>query len=451
MVKAIIIAPYYETATQLWSPFLRGWVSNELKKRGIETILLWGDDAVPEKFNQAIQDPDVRIILGVSHGNATTATGQYYKPLIWKGMQLIDNWKTIVFDLVSCLVGKELVPWLVEQGVPYGIGEVTEYWFMAEDKPRQGNDPEEDQYLKYFLYAEYTFAYRLAEGFDTGTSYKLMLQEYDRQIELASKVDEEITYWLAVDKENRKAWGNPQYVINPKGVKTWIEANVKTIRLPHQRVDTVSISGQVKAEDMTVPLGQVIITINDRKDTVQLNQDGMFFDTQIFKWDKNEEKTYNIQVVYTGFHDGETWLPSHYETSVKVEPEVIPTVLKITNVKTSRDQSLVSFDIEGILMDKDGNPLQLKQVEVDIGNGELYRYTVVTDTDGKFKLHAEKSYPPLQTKATIIASYSGDDVFQGSSDTVIAQFPPNWDFVKIILAAIGGGIAILFIILSSIL
>lgn len=451
MVKVVIIAPYYETATQLWSPFLKGWVVNELKKRGVEPVVLWGDDAVPDKFNKAIQDPDVKGVLGVMHGNEEEATGQNYVTILWKGMPIPDTMKDDVIAPVSCLVGKDLMPWLANQGVPFTVGELTEYWFTAEDKPRQGNDPEEDGLLKFYLYAEYTFWYRLAEGFDTGTAYQMMIQEYDRQIQLASKVDPETAYWLGVDKENRKAWGNPQYVINPKGVKTWIEANVKAIRLPSERIDTVSVTGYVKAEDGSIPKGEVTVNINDTSTHVKINEDGFFVVTQIFKWDRNEEKTYDIQIIYSGYTNDKTYMPSHYETSVKVEPEVIPTVLKITNVKTTRDQSLVNFDIEGVLMDKDGNPLQLKQVEVDIGNGELYRYTVVTDTDGKFKLHAEKSYPPLQTKTIIIASYSGDDVFQGSSDTVIAKFPPNWDFVKVILAIIGGGIAILFIILSSIL
>jgi len=450
-VKFVIVAPYYEEATELWSPFLKGWVSNELKKRGVEPVVLWGDDAVPDKFNQAILDPDVKGVLGVMHGNEEEATGQNYVTILWKGMPIPDAMKDDVIAPVSCLVGQDLMPWLAQQGVPYTVGELTEYWFTAEDKPRQGNDPEEDQLLKFYLYAEYTFWYRLAEGFDTGTAYQMMIQEYDRQIQLASQVDTETAYWLGVDKENRKAWGNPQYTVYPKGVKTSIDVDIRTIRLPKDQTDTITVTGKVTAEDNSIPQGQVIVRINDRQDTIPLTDDGTFIDTQIFKWDKNEETTYNIQVVYAGFHNGKTYMPSHYETQVKVEPVYIPTVLKITNVKTSRDQPLVNFDIEGVLMDKDGNPLQLRQVEVDIGNGELYRYTVVTDTDGKFKLQADKSYPPLQTKATITASYSGDDVYQGSSDTVIAKFPPNWDFIKVILAAIGGGIAILFIILSSIL
>jgi len=451
LVKFVIVAPYYEEATELWSPFLKGWVSNELKKRGVEPVVLWGDDAVPDKFNQAIQDPDVKGVLGVMHGNEEEATGQNYVTILWKGMPIPDAMKDDVIAPVSCLVGQDLMPWLAQQGIPYTVGELTEYWFTAEDKPRQGNDPEEDQLLKFYLYAEYTFWYRLAEGFDTGTAYQMMIQEYDRQIQLASQVDPETAYWLGVDKENRKAWGNPQYIVYPKGVKTSIDANVRTVRLPKEQTDTITVTGKVTAEDNSIPQGQVIVKINDREDTIPLTDDGSFIDTQIFKWDKNEETTYNIEVVYTGFHNGKTYMPSHYQTQVKVEPEVIPTVLKITNVKTSRDMSLVNFDIEGILMDKDGNPLQLRQLEVDIGNGELYRYTVVTDTDGKFKLQADKSYPPLQTSATIIASYSGDDIYQGSSDTVIAKFPPNWDVLKVILAAIGGGIAILLIILSSIL
>ncbi|MCI4408753.1 MAG: hypothetical protein JHC26_06650 [Thermofilum sp.] len=451
MVKFVIVAPYYETATQLWSPFLKGWVANELKKRGVEPVVLWGDDAVPDKFNQAIQDPDVKGVLGVMHGNEEEATGQNYVTILWKGMPIPDTMKDDVIAPVSCLVGKDLMPWLAQQGIPYTVGEITEYWFTAEDKPRQGNDPEEDQLLKFYLYAEYTFWFRLAEGFDTGTAYQMMIQEYDRQIQLASQVDAETAYWLGVDKENRKAWGNPQYIVYPKGVKTNINVDIRTTRLPKDKTDTITVTGKVTAEDNSIPQGQVIVRINDRQDTIQLTDDGTFIDTQIFQWDKNEEITYNIQVVYTGFHDDKVYMPSHYETQVKVEPVYIPTVLKITNVETSRDQSLVNFNIAGVLMDKDGNPLQLRQVEVDVANGEILRYTVITDTDGKFKLQADKSYPPLQTKATITASYSGDDVYQGSSDTVIAKFPPNWDVIKVILAAIGGGIAILLIILSSIL
>ena len=130
------------------------------------------------------------------------------------------------------------------------------------------------------------------------------------------------------------------------------------------------------------------------------------------------------------------FLPKLEETEVKIEPVYIPTKIEITDIKTSRDASIVTFNITGKLTDDKGNPLPNKTVEVYVGDGELYEETAKTDDNGVFRVTIEKSYPVLQTKATVIARFTGDDVYQSSDTSKIATFSPNWEVIRTIAGAI---------------
>jgi hypothetical protein len=434
LVKTVILAPYYEIATFLWSPFLKGWVSNELKKRGVETVLLWGSDATRQKLFNAVKDKDVKGTLGVGHGNDEVIVGQNNEILLRVGDTLGPEWRKDCVGPVSCLVGRKLMPYLIQQGVPCGIGEVTEYWFTAEKEQHQGNDPNEDALMKYYLLAEYTFWYRLAEGFTAGEAYKMMIKEYYKQSALAKQVDEETAYYVAYDAQNRKFFGDENFRIR-EGVETVISYKAIGARDAQNRQDTVTVSGNVVAKDNTIPGGKVKVIADDQEQEVELKQDGTFVATFTFKWDKNEEKTYDVQVIYEG-DLAHGYLPRYEETQIKVEPTLVPTKLEITDIKTSRIGPQVHFIIKGRLTDKDGNPVPGKEVTVQVGDGEIYESSAVTDGDGVFHVAMDKSYPPLQTKAIVIASFDGDDVYMHSSDTKTAEFPPNWDVILTIVGSI---------------
>lgn len=449
MVKLVIVAPYYEEVTQLWNPFLKGWVKSELEKRGAQVILLWADDANKEKLFEAVKDPDVHGVLGAAHGWERGIVGQYNQVLIQVGDQIGPEWKKICLNMVSCLVAQELIPWLVEQGVPSAVGEVTEYAFTSDGSPRDGNDPEEDQLLKYYLRAEYTFWFRMAEGYTAGQAYKQMLEEYEIQAREAEKVDEETAYWLRYDASNRKFFGDPNFVLPVPGVKTQIQLNITTIRDPRKRKDNITVAGKVVALDGSVPKGSVEIWVNDLGTVVNLDDQGGFTYTFTINWLKNEETLYHISVNYPGWSNNVRYLPTYIDTEVSVKPVTLPTKLTIEDIETKRDGPLVYFNIKGKLVDKDGVPVPGQKINVYVGNGELYETDAETNENGEFNVSIEKSYPVLQTKATVVARFSGDDVYQSSEDIETANFPPNWDVIKTLLAAVAMVATVIAIILAS--
>jgi hypothetical protein len=444
VVKAVIIAPYYEIATYIWSPFLRRWVSSELKKRGVTPILLWGADAVKEKYLDAIKDKDVKATLGVGHGNNDVFTGQNYEPILRVGDQVTDDLRRQCIAPVSCLVANKLMPWLVQQGVPCTVGEATEYIFTAEKEQEQGDNPEEDKLLKYYLYAEYTFWYRLAEGFTAGEAYRMMIREYYRQAKLAESVDDETAFYVRYDADNRKFFGDKDWRM-VSGTETSILYKAVGIRDPKNKQDTITISGSVGAKDGTIPSGKVKVIVNDQEQEVALRQDGTFTAVFTFTWDKNIEATYDIQVIYEG-DLAHGYLPKYDETEITIKPTTIPTKIEIENIQTERSGSVVAVSVEGRLVDKDGNPIANREIEVFLGDGELYTGYDTTDKDGRFRVTISKSFPILQTKATVIARFDGDDIYRYSEDSRIAEFPPNWDVIKVIagaLAIVGTAIAII--------
>jgi protocatechuate 3,4-dioxygenase beta subunit len=433
MPKVVIVAPYYEIVTSLWNPFLKGWVKNELEKRGIGTILLWENDANRQKLFQSVTDADVKGVLGAAHGWESGIVGQYNQVLIQVGDKIESEWRKICFNMVSCLVAQKFIPWLVEQGVPCAIGEITEYIFTSDGNPRNGNDPEEDKLLKFYLYSEYTFWFAMAQGFTAEEAYKLMIKEYYKQSKLAENVDEETAYYVKYDAQNRKFFGDGKFRLI-EGIETLIQYNVITQRNAQDRFDSIIISGKVISQS-GVPTGKIYIEVNDKNKEVSLNNDGSFIATFTFDWDKNVEKTYQITLIYEGDLQNK-FLPKLEETEVKIEPIYIPTKIEITDIKTSRDASIVTLNIKGKLTDVKGNPIPNKTVEIYVGDGELYEEITKTDDKGVFSVTIEKSYPVLQTKATVIARFTGNDIYQYSDTSKIVSFPPNWEVLRTIVGAI---------------
>ena len=336
------------------------------------------------------------------------------------------------------------MPWLVKQGVQCTVGEITEYIFTAEKVQEKGDDPEEDQLLKYYMYAEYVFWYRLAEGFTAGEAYRMMIREYYRQAKLAESVDDETAYYVRYDANNRKLFGDQNWRMI-SGTETRMLYTTVVTRDVKNKQDTITISGSVVAKDGTIPSGKVKVIVNDQEQEVAIRQDGSFTTVFTFSIDKNEETTYNIEVIYEGYLT-HGYLPKYDETQITIEPTTIPTKIEIENIQAERSGPVVAVSVFGKLTDKVGNPIANKDVEVFVGDGELYTGYDTTDKDGKFRVTISKSFPILQTKAVVIARFDGDDVYQYSEDSRIVEFPPNWEVLKVIagaLAIVGTAIAII--------
>jgi hypothetical protein len=444
MVKVVVCAPYFEEATFLWSPFLKNWLANELKKRGVEPVVLWGNDCVPSKFAEAVKDPDVYMVDGVGHGNERTFTGQGFSELLKVGMLLGDEWKHIFFGPVSCLVGRQLLPYMIQQGVPAGVGEETEYYFTAAGTPGDGSDPALDPLEKYYLYAEYGGrTLPMAEGYTAGEAYNNMLQEYERQAREAEKIDPETAYWLRYDARHRKFFGDPNFRLPITGVRTKVEVTAVGTRLASEKTDVISVSGRVVAEDGSIPKGAVRVKADGQVADAMLDEKGAFEVSFTFVWDQNIDITYNITVEYQGYSNEVRYLPSRAQTTVTVHTTRSPSKTKITKVTATRENDTVHLTIEGTVTDDKGMPVANGDVGILITDTYPKRDTVKTDANGKFTYQCDVPVGWLETLLTITATFKGNDVLQPSIDEVHVKFPPNW---KIIIMIAGAAIVIIALI-----
>jgi hypothetical protein len=272
----------------------------------------------------------------------------------------------------------------------------------------------------------------------------MMIREYYRQAKLAESVDDETAYYVRYDANNRKLFGDQNWRMI-SGTETSILYKAVGMRDIKNKQDTITISGSVVAKDGTVPSGKVKVIVNDQEQEVAIIQDGSFTTVFTFSIDENEETTYNIEVIYEGdLTHG--YLPKYDETQITIEPTTIPTKIEIENIQAERSGSAVAVSVAGRLVDKGGNPVANRNIEVLVGDGELYAGYDTTGKDGTFKVTVSKSFPILQTKAVVIVRFKGDDVYQYSEDSRIVEFPPNWEVLKVIagaLALIGVAIAII--------
>ena len=452
-VKLVVVAPYYEQATFLWSPYLRGWVADNLRARCVEPVLLWGNDAVPDKYAQALKDPDVKGVLGVGHGSPDEFTGQGYAVLARTGMQVPQEWKDDVFAPVSCLVGQRLVPYLVQQGVPAGVGQVTEYWFTAAGTG-DGSDPEQDPLLRYFLYAEYTFWLKLAEGATAGEAYDAAIAEYKRQAELAKRVDP-LTWWcLQTDWQNRKFFGDRGYrlPLPPTVVRTSVKVEVSGEREPLEKRDEIAVSGTVSAEDGTAPKGSVKVKVAredgvEQEETVQLGPGGAFSTSFRFSWTANVDYTYTATATYLGWRaDAKCYATSSATATVTVRGTRAATTTKLTRVSAARTDDKVTVEYEGAVTDKEGKPVAGGEVEVWLTDDYPAKQYARTDENGVFRGRVETYAGWFETSLSLQACYRGDELRMPSCDAKPVKIPPNWKAVGGIAGAVLAAILLLLVI-----
>jgi hypothetical protein len=454
-VKLVIVAPYYEPATFIWSPYLKGWVADNLRVRCVEPVVLWGNDAVPDKFAQALKDPDVKGVLGVGHGSEDEFTGQGYSVLVKVGMLVPQEWKDDVFAPVSCLVGQRLVPYLVQQGVPAGIGEVTEYWFTAVGTG-DGSDPEQDPLLKFFMYAEYTFWFKLAEGATAGEAYDAMIAEYKRQADQARQVDPTTWWCLQTDWQNRQFFGDRSYRLPAPGgrVSTSVRVSVSGERKPLEKEDEVAVSGTVAAEDGATPQGSVKVKVVredgvEQEETARLDGKGSFTVTFTFPWDINIDLKYTVTVTYLGWRtEAKCYLPSAATATLTVKGAKAPTVTKITRLEAKREGDTVHLLVEGVVTTSEGEPVPSGVVEVVATDTYPFKGYARTDQEGKFALKTDVAVGWFDTTLSVTACYKGDDLRMPSCDEKLAKYPPNW---KVVAEMAGAAAAIIILIIAAVI
>ena len=207
MAKWLIVAPYFETATYVWSPYEANWFANELKKRGQDVTVLWAWDAKDSNYEQYLKDADV--IDGVGHGNDDVFTGQNYE-VLEQAPTDSGKYNGKFFIPVSCLVGKKLLPDMESKNNDFmGLGELIEYTFYFNPYvDHKGEDINEDPVLALFITAEKQFRFSLLDGKTAREAYNDMLQKYMDNAKSVENQDPEIAWTLQLDAQYRKTFGN---------------------------------------------------------------------------------------------------------------------------------------------------------------------------------------------------------------------------------------------------
>jgi len=166
MAKILIFNPAFEDATKLWHPWMFK-LADIIKAAGHTPVLLSADQDTVSNMLNALADPEVRAMAGHGHGNATTFTGQNYDILFTVCRYNAGLIKTRNFSPVSCLIGNELLPDMVQKGLGCGLGMLKEYVFYW-----GGADPLQDTILQNFTLSEFEYWKALVNGYTHGGSWE---------------------------------------------------------------------------------------------------------------------------------------------------------------------------------------------------------------------------------------------------------------------------------------
>jgi len=221
--KILIVQPTFDDATIIATNVLRVCLEKGRIKPepGYTFVILWGDDAVPEKVYQVLQDPDVVGIggYGAAHGDVCVFTGQNLVTIFECGSPKNALLKGRYWNPISCLVGYKLCPELVERwGVPVAVGETTVYWIVT----YWGRNGWENDPAASFLIANATFDQMLQRGATAGEAYKAMLDAYEKEAKAWENIDPEVSYYLRYDAKYRAFYGDPNWKLPPPGPAQYI-------------------------------------------------------------------------------------------------------------------------------------------------------------------------------------------------------------------------------------
>lgn len=192
--------PDFETATHWGSPYLRQ-VEEYAKQLGYPVKELYKDVDVRYNFEQEVKKDNPILIIGIGHGNETTYTGYKYSPLLVKGQNTTaEIAKGRHFVLLSCLIGKSLLPWLVDRGAIAVQGYKEEFIFAID----QNNYP--DSYAKPFFDAHYSGDRALFEGKTHQEAYQIVIDTFNKYIN-DPNVPNMIKPYLKHDRDVRVLYG----------------------------------------------------------------------------------------------------------------------------------------------------------------------------------------------------------------------------------------------------
>lgn len=183
--RTTLTLPDFEPATHYGSSFYKRYVTPVLAKKkaaGIDIHLL-RRLAISRIFGYSTKASD--LIIGVGHGSASFFTGQFLD-VLWDKEAGIpeEEVKGNSIKLLSCLIGKELGPYLIEKGAKIFQGYTEEFLFFAEMSSfKQYMRPWRDKTAEKFLLPVMEGTKALIEGATNKEAYGIEYNMRAKHIE----------------------------------------------------------------------------------------------------------------------------------------------------------------------------------------------------------------------------------------------------------------------------
>jgi hypothetical protein len=172
-----------------------------LQAQGFTVKPLRKSECLDGPFHEALTSTSAIGFTGVGHGGGSPQrfTGYQMKDLLIQGnMQDAQAMKDRVCYFLSCEIGRELIPWLVENGMAGAIGYNESFWLVS------GDD------AKYFKYCSNAVVEALAKALTMEMAWKKSQETFDYWIKYLSTIPnkKQIIDLLVADKNCQILCGN---------------------------------------------------------------------------------------------------------------------------------------------------------------------------------------------------------------------------------------------------
>lgn len=198
--KILFSLPNHDPATAWWTNAAKNIIPQFLSGKEVDFELLVGEQAHYSQIHPRMQKNEFRALGGVGHGNVDKFTGQGYNIIYWtQNRDYLRELRGKCFAPVSCLVGNSLLPAMVEEGLGYGVGEMTEYYVL-------------DRTIGSFVRADTVFWVRLAIGDRAADAFRVSKETYEEEARLAEQKGDLVTAkLLRYNAANRASFGDANW------------------------------------------------------------------------------------------------------------------------------------------------------------------------------------------------------------------------------------------------
>ena len=139
MPTVLFFRPNADLALQYGKSWL-GIGVQEASRRGFNIIDVVDEAATFETLKKLLETETVEAVILLGHGNATSFTG-YQQQVVFRACQGDEVMNGSISHFLSCSVGQELLPSLIEKGAIWTVGYQVDFQFLINPEYSIEEDP----------------------------------------------------------------------------------------------------------------------------------------------------------------------------------------------------------------------------------------------------------------------------------------------------------------------